>query len=132
MLFTAFIKVMAITTVSLSKSKHYFSPALAHALNNLELGLRAAEGKTHTTPTPPSTISRNRARTADPVCLHECTLVCVHAHVCRNLECELKCAFYQASKLQQPKDGRAGTHRGHTVTGPEYEFASLHSEQRMS
>lgn len=129
MLFTAFIKVMAITTVSLSKSKHYFSPALARALNNLELGHSAAEGKTHTTPLP---LAGTGLGLQPPVCLHECTLVCVHADVCRNLECELKCAFYQASKLQQPKDGRAGTHRGQTVTGPEYEFASLHSEQRMS
>lgn len=47
------------------------------------------------------------------------------------LECDLKCAFYQSSKLLQPKDGRARTHRGQMVVGPEYEFSSLHSEQRM-
>lgn len=85
-------------------------------------------------------------------CGEACTpqRACVRAHLCvrvpvwaharpcahvpvpgKGLEDDLKCAFYQPSKLLQPKDGRAGTHGGQTVVDPEYEFSSFHSEPEM-
>lgn len=55
----------------------------------------------------------------------------MHARVplpSNGLEDDLKCAFYQPSKLLQPKDGRAGTHRGQAAVDPEYKFSSFPSE----
>lgn len=134
---------MAITTVSLSKSKHYFSArlsALTCSLDNLELGPRAAEHGA-TPPLPSAGLWRGlhgpqRACVRAHLCV--CVPVWAHARPCahvpvpgKGLEDDLKCAFYQPSKLRQPKDGRAGTHGGQTVVDPEYEFSSFHSEPEM-
>lgn len=105
MLFTAFIKVMAITTVSLSKSKHYFSARLSMlALDNLDLGPRAAEEGA----IPPLCHQQNLLSTAcshAPV-LSACWCVCVYFCVCVSdygLEYDFKCAFYQPSSSYCPR-----------------------------